>query len=237
MKKLLGYFAVFALLFGTVATTSNAATQGTTMPTTETACTNYGSGCWGGPTSSYIQDPGWTNPSLDWGIVGDSMVYRCASQIRSAFAAEGISSVAIRAWAGANTDNQLDWYQSITYKPNRTLFMLGTNDVFNPFVMPAQLTRAKSLAAAGGSVVFWGDTYVGRPTTATHDLRNSGLVNNYIHSAIPDTHVVDWVANLTGAVGRGVSLNNYIDPDGVHTTPAGCGYLAETIMVTVRPYL
>lgn len=203
------------------------------------ACTDYGSGCWGGPTTSVIQDSGWASPSLQWGLVGDSIVYRCAGPIRSAFAARGLS-MAIRAHAGQNIEGSLDWYQTLTYKPNKTLFLVGTNDVFNPYAVPAQITRAKSLAASGGSDVLWGDTYVGRSAWLLSDIRNSGQVNGYIRGQIPDGKVADFVSALTAAHGRGVDAEGTYLADGVHYkslavngTDIGCNFYVATMMATV----
>ena len=231
-KRLAGLVLALAALLGVVASgTSSAQIDGVTR----TTATDYGSGLWAGPTTSYVQDAGWVNPNLRVGMVGDSITYRCASQLRTAFAAKGVS-FAIRGWAGANTANQNTWLESITYMPDILIGELGTNDVFGPFAMPAQIQRFKN-AAGLATEIYWVDTYVARPAYLAHDLRNSGQVNGYIHGAFPDDHVVPWVANLTGAVGRGVSLGTYIDPDGVHPNPAGCAYLAAIVVDTVSSSL
>lgn len=198
--------------------------------------TDYGSGQWGGPTTSVIQDSGWASQNLQVGMLGDSIAYRCAAQLRSAFAAKGIS-FAIRAWAGQNTAGSNNWLESLTFMPDIMFMETGTNDVFVPYAMPAQIVRTKAAIGLGTQLV-WADTYVGRPAYLLNDLRNSGQVNSYIHTAIPDDHVVDWVSALTAAHGRGVNAEAvYLDPDGVHPNPSGCAFYAATVINTIAPLL
>lgn len=239
MKRALAPILAMLAILLAVASPASAQSSGARVASAVEACTDYGSGCWGGPTTSVIQDSGWASPSLEWGIVGDSIPYRCAAPIRSAFAARGLS-MAIRAHAGQNIDGSLDWYQTLTYKPNKTIFLVGTNDVFNPYAVPAQITRAKSLAASGGSDVFWGDTYVGRSAWLLSDIRNSGQVNGYIRAQIPDGHVADFVSALTAAHGRGVDAEGTYLADGVHYkslavngTDIGCNFYVATLMAMV----
>lgn len=234
-KGLIAATAAVAALTGALVAPSNAVVPAAKSVATTARTTDYGSGVWAGPTGTYVQDAGWTNPNLKVGMVGDSETYRCQTQLRAAFANLGVT-FALRGWAGANTANQNTWLESITYMPDILIGALGTNDVFNPFAMPGQIQRFKNAAGLPTEKV-WVNTYVGRPATALHDLRNSGQVNNAIAAAFPADHVADWVGNLTAAVGRGVSLGTYIDPDGVHTTPAGCSYFAAVVANAVEPLL
>ena len=203
---------------------------------------DYGSGIYPGPTTSYIQDSGWASPGLEWGYLGDSITYRCASRLRTAFGQAGVDSFAVRAHSGQNFAGSLTWLDSLTYLPRRLVVALGSNDVQNPFGVPAQLARLNAILG-GQTELFLVDTYVNRPAYPNHDLRNSGQVNGYLRQAVPDDHMVDWVANLTAAVGRGRPINYYVQ-DGVHPWDGdgdghgdGCDYLVAVVMQTVQPFI
>ena len=206
--------------------------------------TDYGSGIYPGPTTSAIQDAGWADPALKWGFLGDSITYRAAPRLRAAFAQAGETSFAVRAHSGQNWAGSLTWLDSLTYLPDRLVIALGANDVQNPFGVPAQLARLSAILAGTGTELFLMDTYVNRPAYPNHDLRNSGQVNGYLRQFIgDDTHMIDWVAALTAAVGRGLPVTYYIQ-DGVHPwVDAGDGhgdgtaFLAATVMQTVQPYI
>ena len=204
---------------------------------------DYGSGIYPGPTTSAIQDPGWADPNLKWGWLGDSISYRCASRLRTAFSQAGVDSFAVRAHSGQNWAGSLTWLDSLTYLPDRLVIALGSNDVQNPFGVPAQLERLAGILA-GQVELFLVDTYVNRPAYVGHDLRNSGQVNGYLRQAVADDHMVDWVANLTAAVGRGNPISYYIDGGGVHPWDGvgnghgdGCDYFTAVAMATLKPYL
>lgn len=232
MRKILLGFIAFALLG--MSLTASAA-----LPRRK-GNVDYGSGIWGGPGAGVVQDAGWADPNLQVGMVGDSITNLCQHDLRAAFAVEGVS-FAIKAHSGQNTAGTNTWLESLTYMPDRLIMAAGTNDVFNPFAMPAQIARTKT--AIGLAELFWVDTYVGRPITMADDIRNSGQVNDYIHAAIPADHAVDWVANLTSTRGRGLTLSYYLK-DGVHpwvdAEPGhgdGCANFAATVLNTVRPLL
>lgn len=203
---------------------------------------DYGSGLYPGPTTSAIQDAGWADPDLKWGMLGDSITYRCASRYREAFAAEGVDSFAVRAHSGQNWAGSMNWLDSLTYLPDNLVVNLGANDVQNPFGVPAQIERLKAIVGPDVNL-FLVDTYVNRPSYPNHDLRNSGQVNGYIRQAVDDAHTVDWVAALTAAVGRGIPITYYVQ-DGVHPWDGegsghgdGCDFLVAVVMNTIRPYL
>jgi hypothetical protein len=234
-KRIAGYLLALVALVGVVASGTSAAQladQGTT---------NYGSGVYPGPTTSVIQDPGWASSSLQWGMVGDSITYRCAPELRAAFSAKGIN-LAIRANSGADMDAINTWLESLTYMPDRIIVAGGTNNVFDPFSMKAEIARTKAAIGLGTELV-WVDTYVGRSATLADDIRNSGQVNDAIHAAVPADHVVDWLANLTSTRGRGLAISYYLQ-DGVHPWVSagtghgdGCANYAAVVMNTVTPLL
>jgi hypothetical protein len=203
--------------------------------------TDYGSGIYPGPTTSAIQDAGWADPDLKWGMLGDSITYRAAPKLRAAFAQAGVDSFAIRAHSGQNWAGSNNWLDSLTYLPENLIVFLGSNDVQNPFGVPEQIARTKAII--GSTNLFLVDTYVNRPAYPNHDLRNSGQVNGYIRQAVDEAHTVDWVAALTSAVGRGRPISYYIQ-DGVHPWVAeedghgdGTAFLAAVVMATVQPFI
>lgn len=207
--------------------------------------TNYGSGIYPGPTTSWIQDAGWGDPDLKWGMLGDSITYRAAPKLRAAFAAEGpeSTSFAVRAHSGQNWAGSNDWLETLSHLPENLIVFLGNNDVQNPFGVPAQIARTKAIIGPDVNL-FLVDNFVARPAYLAHDLRNSGQINGYIRQAVDDAHTVDWVANITAAVGRGRPTSYYIDGSGVHPWAAevdghgdGCKYLAAVVLNTVRPFL
>lgn len=206
--------------------------------------TDYGSGIYPGPTATApIQDAGWAQPGLQWGLLGDSISVRCASRFRTAFATAGVDSFAVRAHSGQNWEGSNDWLESLTNLPENLIVELGTNDVQDPFGVPEQIQRTKDILGPDRRLIFV-DTYVARSAYLVHDLRNSGQVNGYIRqAATDDAHVADWVANLTALIGRGKSISLYIQ-DGVHPWIGaadghgdGCNFFVAIVMQTVQPFL
>lgn len=182
---------------------------------------NYGSGLWTGTTSPVVRtgDPA----TADYTLFGDSIVVRCTADIRTALTAKG-KTLATIAQSSQNAGGLVDLLIAEPSISGKVVMEAGTNSVFDPLSMPAQIARAK----ATGHELYWGDTYVGRPATINADLRNSGWVNNYIYSAIPFDHVIKWQPALGAAVGRGGGsddmINNYLQ-DGVHPwLNAGTGH-------------
>lgn len=205
--------------------------------------TDYGSGAWGGPTTSTIQDAGWAYQTLTVGFLGNSIAFRSAPRLRTRFGAmAGVTSFAVRAHAGQNWAGSNDWLDSVTYMPDVMICELGTNDVFNPYAVPAQLQRTKDIIGPNVEL-FCVNTYVARPAYMADDLRNSGLVNDFIHEAMPKDHIINWVSELTAARGRGRALSYYLE-DGVHpwTTVAdghadGSDFFAAVVANAVAPFM
>jgi hypothetical protein len=106
--------------------------------------------------------------------------------------------------------------------PQRILMATGTNDIFNPPVMAAQIDRTMSIVGPTRTV-YWvnvqaaraGDNYAAYRLS---DQRNSGWVNLQIADAQkrhPNLKIVHWAEFLAGKISR---LTAYLE-DGVHTTP------------------
>jgi lysophospholipase L1-like esterase len=191
---------------------------------------NYGSGRWGGITGSPVAKG--STATADVLIVGDSITTRCYPALRTALAAKG-KTLAVSAQSGANTKQLTDLLMNQLSLPPVVVMAAGTNDVFNPFAAPAQVSRAARWMSEAGSKLYWVDTYVGRPAYLASDIRNSGQVNAAIYATVPN--VIGWTPALTGAVGRGRALSYYLQ-DGVHPWAAagtghgnGCAYWAGVI--------
>lgn len=211
-------------------------------PAITTAHADYGSGTWGGWIGTPTTDAAWSTPGVVVGIAGDSITNRCQSELRTALQTEAGVTLAVRAWSGQNTHYTVNWALSLTYKPTYLLMAAGTNDVFNPPAMAAEIARLK--AGMPLTTILWTDVHAARPATALADQRNSGWINNQIHDAIPAEHVVDWagsVAALAGSTRPGLA---YYLEDGVHPWMNagtghgdGCAFWAEIQMQTLRPLL
>lgn len=199
-----------------------------------TADAGYGSGDWGGPLSA-IQDPGWANPDLQVGWIGDSISYGCASYIRAA-----LPGVAVRAQSGQNWAGSMDWAQSLSYKPKKVVLELGTNDLFNPPAVPAQIARAKAIFPNSEIVVI--DTWAARKSQPAsvqiNDAANTAWVNQFLRAGFPEDHVADWYASVRGAMNRGgwPLVDSYL-ADGTHpssTGATGCNYYVASVMPTIN---
>jgi hypothetical protein len=216
--------------------------------------TDYGSGALGdysGLTHSISSN--WTqlddpegSPRPRVGFLGDSIGNRGRTKLASMLMAEFGADMAWDCWSGAPATPLVDAQLARNLWPEVLLFGLGTNNCFDPPSFAGQIQRLIDAAPASTTIVAI-DTYVARASVTDavklHDVRNSGWVNDQIHAALPPERVVDWVANLGYAVGRGRALSYYLE-DGVHPwTAAGTGHAngvdfwAEIVMQTLRPLL
>lgn len=196
------------------------------MPVRKVAtAVNYGSGIWTGPLPTVTRTGNPATASVT--LVGDSIGVRCSPDIAAALAVEG-KTLAVIAQSSQNTQGLVDLVTAEPSIGGKLYMEAGTNDVFSPAAMAAQITRLQDWAAANSVEVFWGDTYVGRPTALASDIRNSGWVNSFIYSAVPYDHIVKWQPALAAAVGRAngslAMIDNYLQ-DGVHPwLNAGSGH-------------
>lgn len=210
--------------------------------------TDYGSGAlgdWSGMTHSVSTN--WAQPRV--AFLGDSTGNRGRGKLAAMLLAEFDTDLAYDCWSGCPMTPLIDALIERNVWPEVLLIGLGTNDCFDPPVVAAQIQRVLDAAPATTTVV-WIDTYVARTSQTAavqlHDVRNSGWVNNQIHTALPANRVVGWNAALGYAVGRGRAISYYLQ-DGVHQWQAagatpyshgnGVDFWAETIMQTLRPLL
>lgn len=159
-------------------------------------------------------------------LYGDSITFGG----KSAFAAEmsklGLTTY-VDAWSGRPTTPAVDALVAETVLPNRIIMAVGTNDIFNPSVMGAQITRAKNFVAAyniehGTDVqLYWVDVQATRwgqtDVIERNDQRNSMAVNLQIYQRMGADHVLRWTERF---MQNPALLTTYL-VDGVHlkTTP------------------
>ena len=154
------------------------------------------------------------DPQADVVIVGDSITTRGYDQLGTWLAARG-ETLAGSYWSGRPTTPAVDWALSLTTKPKVLVMASGTNDIYNPAVMLAQVKRLKAWAdTAPVTRLIWVDTFVQRPGNEECSLRNSGWVNNQIRDGMAGGEVCSWWYGFAQDPNR---VGNYLEPaDGTH---------------------
>ncbi len=155
-------------------------------------------------------------------LYGDSITFGG----KSAFAAEmsklGLTTY-VDAWSGRPTTPVADAILAETSFPPVVIVASGTNDIFNPSVMAAQILRIKNhIASVSPSTkLFWVDVQATRwgqtDVIERNDQRNSMAVNLAIYQNMGADHVLQWTARF---MANPALLTTYL-VDGVHlkTTP------------------
>ena len=184
------------------------------LGTTQAHATDYGSGAPGGPSGTPVQSTVPYTAISDVMIVGDSITVRGYKDLAAALPGKRL---AVNAQSGRNTKASIDslfaQMQAGMALPPVLIMAVGANDVFDPFVEPAQVKRL--LAGVPSSTkVYWVDVQVARPKTAVADQRNSAQVNRAIwQGCTGDCTVISWASLLAAKPAR---LTWYIDSGGVH---------------------
>jgi len=177
--------------------------------------------------------------SADIGLVGDSITTLGRPDFAAAMSLVG-KTVACDYWSSRPTAPAVTSTLARPILPRILIMACGTNDIFYPLGMGAQVTKlVNGVASKGVEHVFWVDVHCCRTKlplqTQVYDERNTCLVNNQIHDNMETSHVVQWHNTLTG---RGTSWPPYYLSDGVHPK-AGVGtkYWAAVIKNAITPYL
>ena len=168
-------------------------------------------------------------------IYGDSITFGGKSALAAEFNALGYT-LFVDAWSGRPTTSAVDALVAETSLPLRVIMATGTNDIFNPTVMGAQVQRAENFIASynashGTNVeLFWVDVQATRwgqtDVIERNDQRNSMAVNLEIYKRIPIEHIVSWSSRF---MMNPALLGTYL-VDGVHPKPgAGYAYWAAVI--------
>ncbi|MDQ1536360.1 MAG: hypothetical protein QOE58_753 [Actinomycetota bacterium] len=205
---------------------------------------DYGSGRLGDWTTmgfSVSPDP-FVNAAIAKGVwmFGDSIAMRGQRDLAVRLSTERGQTLAVNHWAGRPTIptvNELEkWIIRYGALPRQIVMAVGSNDIFNPPVMAAQIVRTMGLVA-GRAEVYWMDVQVSRrkSTAAIQiaDQRNSGWVNSQIHNAVPryqNLHLVPWFLAFASSPPR---LTAYLE-DGVHpNTTTGMRFHSAVVLANV----
>lgn len=190
------------------------------------ALTDYGSGTlgdWTGASHTISTDtqivPARTGGA--W-VFGDSIMVGDAYDLATKLNAMGLS-MAVNAWSSRPTTPAVDALEEWVGEygqPSRVVMATGSNDIFDPTVMAAQVDRVMALATE--AQVWWVNVYVGRTSvdaaTREADVRNTGWINSQLARALARHDrltVLPWFEFL--AANPAYRLTAYLR-DGVHTT-------------------
>jgi hypothetical protein len=199
------------------------------------AMADYGSGTAGGPVGTPVLSTAPYTAVSDVLIVGDSITVRGYKDLAAALPGKRL---AVNAHSGRNTKASIDslfhWLANGYKLPPVLVMAVGTNDIFDPSGVPAQVKRL--LAGVPSSTkVFWIDVQAARPKTALADQRNSGWVNQAIwRGCVGGCTVISWAGFLAAKPAR---IGWYIDSGGVHTDEDGKKAWAALIAGAVKASL
>jgi hypothetical protein len=178
----------------------------------------YGSGAPAGKLGSPVLSTQPYTAISDWMVAGDSITVR---GYKALAAQKPTKRLAVNAWSGRGTTETVDQILSPSVTPvipPVLIMAVGTNDIFDPFVMSAQVKRLLTgvEARAPGTRVYWVTVQASRPATALADQRNSMAVNQAIWTGCTaELHckVIDWAMFFAAKPSR---LTMYLDKGGVH---------------------
>lgn len=204
------------------------------------AFAGYGSGTLGDWTKWGHGETG-SKTATVW-LFGDSITNRCWPRLNTRLAAKG-ATLSANYWSGRPTKDTVDeaLRRLQSGAPDVLIMAAGSNDIYNPPVVAAQVARLKA-AVPDSTKLLWVDVHAGRwgrsydTATQVSNMRNSMWVNSQIRSVLPDAQVVPWSYQIATLLGRGVSLSYYLE-DGVHPWPSkinghgdGCDLWAFAVM-------
>jgi hypothetical protein len=214
-------------------TTTAALLVATAVP----AGAGYGSGdlgTWQTLAHGTIGDPA----TADVLIVGDSITTRCWTDLRDSLAAKG-KTLAVNYWSGRPTTPAVDWLTAQPAVPPIVVMATGSNDIFDPTVMAAQIQRTTAYLPDPNSLL-WVDIQAARTETATADQRNSGWINGQIRDQLAPSQVVPWSVWFASSPNR---IPMYLQ-DGVHPWVTagtghgdGCAFWAAVLMGPINQRL
>lgn len=165
-------------------------------------------------------------------IYGDSITFGAKSALASEYVVRG-QTVYIDAWSGRPTTPVVDAICAETDGfPANVIVASGTNDIFNPTVMAAQIKRAQACitALSPTTKLFWEDVQATRwgqtDVIERNDQRNSMAVNLAIYQNMPTNRVIQWTQRF---MSNPALLTTYL-ADGIHpkTTPLVDGHSYST---------
>jgi hypothetical protein len=224
---------------GAVAAASTVATTGTA------AAGDYGSGdlgAWKGLSKAVATEATIERVLSVNGVFmfGDSIAVQDGKAFALRLKSKLGLELAVNNWSGRPTKDTVDalanWKANYGL-PRRIVMACGTNDIFAPPVMAAQIDRAMSLVGQR-TTVFWVNTQVARTglgnTVLLADQRNSAWVNLQLAEAQrrhSNLRIVRWAEWLAAKPSR---LNTYLRK-GIHTSvPYGQDARNELIVQAIQ---
>jgi hypothetical protein len=161
--------------------------------TSVSADADFGSGASGNwQTLSHGIVGDWS--TADVGIIGDSITSRCHRSLGTAVTKQG-KTLAVNYWSGRPTAPTVDWLLSQPKLPRVLIVAAGSNDIFDPRPVGAQVARLESRLPSG-TTLFWVDVQAARSrygaSVQLADQRNSMLVNNELRDNLPTTQILSW---------------------------------------------
>jgi len=180
--------------------------------------------------------------TADVGIIGDSLTSRCRNSLATLVAKRG-RTLAVNYWSGRPTTPTVSWLLSQPRLPRVLVVQSGSNDIFDPRPMGAQVARLKT-GLRPGTTLLWMDVQVARTRYSAAvqlaDQRNSMWVDNQLRENLPKAQIIPWSSWFSSSPGR---LTYYLQ-DGVHPWAAagsghgnGCAFWASVIMTVVGRHL
>ncbi|NEA35623.1 hypothetical protein G3I17_28830 [Streptomyces sp. SID13031] len=217
-----------------------------TVATTGTAAAGgYGSGdlaAWKGLTKA-VATPATIERVLAAGGVfmfGDSLGVQDGKALSLRLLSSLNLDLAVNNWSGRPTKETVDalaQWKADHGLPRRVLMSSGTNDIFTPPAMAAQIDRAMSIVGSR-TTVFWVNTQVARTGLGAAlqlaDQRNSAWVNMQLADAQrrhSNLRIVRWAEWLAAKPSR---LGTYLR-QGIHTSvPYGQDARNELIVQAIK---
>lgn len=202
------------------------------------ASADYGSGTlapWQTLTHAMVGDwvdtPYDGDPTADVGLIGDSITTGSWTALRDALDLKG-KTLAVNYWSGRPTTPAVDFALSLTTPPPVLIMATGTNDIFDPTVMAAQVARLRAGMPAT-TQIYWVDVQAARAATATADQRNSGWINVQIREGCTaPCKVIPWSVWFASNPSR---IGLYLS-DGVHPKAgSGSAFWAAVLSGAVYP--
>ncbi|TDD19526.1 hypothetical protein E1218_23910 [Kribbella turkmenica] len=156
-------------------------------------------------------------------MFGDSIAVQDGKALATRLKDRTGDIMAVHNWSGRPTTPAVDALQEWATKygmPRRILMATGTNDIFNPPVLAAQIERTMKIAGPNRTVV-WCNIQVARSNQSASvqlaDQRNTAWINLQLSDAQkrhPNLRIVRWAEYLAAKPAR---LTMYLR-QGIHTT-------------------
>lgn len=198
----------------------------------------YGSG----EPADYRNYYHYVSPEAEWHdatvwFFGDSIGNGGKATLKTQVEATG-NTIVFDTWSCRPTAPAVDALESrlasaVFRKPSLVLMECGTNNIYDPPAMLAQVQRTVDLCEAHGVELIWIDTFAMRPGFELADLMNCAWVNEAIHQNVPASRIIRWHRWFASNKGRIAARL----ADGVHPKPTEYGFWSAAVMAVLGPLL